>query len=183
MARVLEGISDQLREFLEAQPVFFVATAPNSDDGHINCSPKGLDTFRVLDDRTVAYLDLTGSGIETVAHVRENARITLMFCAFTGRPDIVRIYGRGRVVTPDAPGAADLVARFPELPGTRSVIVVDVERVSSSCGYAVPRMSLDAPRDELLDWATKKGAPALVEYHAEKNARSIDGLPGLPGLA
>jgi len=183
MARVLDGITDQLRTFLEAQPVFFVATAPNSDDGHINCSPKGLDTFRVLDEHTVAYLDLTGSGIETVAHVRENARITLMFCAFTGRPDIVRLYGRGRVVTADQPDAADLLARFPELPGTRSVIVVDVERVSSSCGYAVPRMSLDEPRDELLDWATKKGAAALADYHAEKNARSIDGLPGLPGLA
>jgi predicted pyridoxine 5'-phosphate oxidase superfamily flavin-nucleotide-binding protein len=182
MSRVLDGISAELREFLEAQPVFFVATAPTNDDGHINCSPKGLDTFRVLDDRTVAYLDLTGSGIETVAHLRDNARITLMFCAFTGRPDIIRLYGRGRVVVADDPDAADLLARFPEYPGARAVVVVDVERVSSSCGYAVPRMTLDEPRDELLDWATKKGAPALVEYHAEKNARSIDGLPGLPGL-
>jgi predicted pyridoxine 5'-phosphate oxidase superfamily flavin-nucleotide-binding protein len=182
MSRVLDGISAELREFLEAQPVFFVATAPAGDDGHINCSPKGLDTFRVLDPGTVAYLDLTGSGIETVAHLRDNARITLMFCAFTGRPDIIRLYGRGRVVVADAPDAADLLARFPEYPGARAVIVVDVERVSSSCGYAVPRMTLDEPRDELLDWATKKGAPALVEYHAEKNARSIDGLPGLPGL-
>ena len=182
MGRVLNGISASLRDFLEAQPVFFVATAPTGDDGHINCSPKGLDTFRVLDDHTVAYLDLTGSGIETVAHLRNNARITLMFCAFTGRPDIVRLYGRGRVVAADDPGATELLGRFPELPGTRSVIVVDVERVSSSCGYAVPRMTLEAPRDELLDWATKKDAPALAAYWAEKNARSIDGLPGLPGL-
>jgi predicted pyridoxine 5'-phosphate oxidase superfamily flavin-nucleotide-binding protein len=179
MARVVDGISAQLREFLEAQPVFFVATAPTADDGHINCSPKGLDTFRVLDDHTVAYLDLTGSGIETVAHLRENARVTLMFCAFTGRPDIVRLYGRGRVVTQDSADFGELLARFPALPGTRSVIVVDVERVSSSCGYAVPRMTLDAPRDELLDWATKKDAPALEAYWAEKNARSIDGLAGL----
>ena len=183
MARVLDGISAELRAFLEAQPVFFVATAPTSDDGHINCSPKGLDTFRVLDDHTVAYLDLTGSGIETVAHLRDNARITLMFCAFSGRPDIVRLYGRGRAVPVDAPEAAGLVARFPELPGARAVVVVDVERVSSSCGYAVPRMTLDAPRDELVDWATKEGAPALAEYRAEKNARSIDGLPGLPGVS
>ena len=183
MARVLDGISAELRAFLEAQPVFFVATAPTSDDGHINCSPKGLDTFRVLDDHTVAYLDLTGSGIETVAHLRDNARITLMFCAFTGRPDIVRIYGHGRVLAVDAPDAADLLARFPEFPGARSIIVVDVERVSSSCGYAVPRMTLETPRDELLNWATKKDAPALAEYHAEKNAHSIDGLPGLPGYA
>jgi predicted pyridoxine 5'-phosphate oxidase superfamily flavin-nucleotide-binding protein len=183
MARVLDGISAELRAFLEAQPVFFVATAPTSDDGHINCSPKGLDTFRVIDDHTIAYLDLTGSGIETVAHLRENARITLMFCAFAGRPDIVRLYGRGRVVPADAPDATELLARFPEYPGARAVIVVDVARVSSSCGYAVPRMTLERPRDELLDWATKKGAPALGEYHADKNARSIDGLPGLPGLA
>jgi len=180
MSRVLDGISAELRAFLEAQPVFFVATAPSNDDGHINCSPKGLDTFRVLDDRTVAYLDLTGSGIETVAHVRDNGRITLMFCAFVGRPDIIRLYGRARVVPVDAPDEADLVARFPELPGARSIIVVDVERVSSSCGYAVPRMTLETPRDELLDWATKKGEPALVEYRAEKNARSIDALPGMP---
>jgi predicted pyridoxine 5'-phosphate oxidase superfamily flavin-nucleotide-binding protein len=183
MSRVLDGISAELRAFLEAQPVFFVATAPTSEDGHINCSPKGLDTFRVLDEHTVAYLDLTGSGIETVAHLRENARITLMFCAFSGRPDIIRLHGRGRVVPADAPHAADLLARFPEYPGARSVIVVDVERVSSSCGYAVPRMTLETSRDELLNWATKKGAPALAEYHAEKNARSIDGLPGLPGFA
>jgi len=180
MARVLDGISAELREFLEAQPVFFVATAPTGDDGHINCSPKGLDTFRVLDDHTVAYLDLTGSGIETVAHLRENARITLMFCAFAGRPDIVRLYGRGHVVPANDLDAADLLARFPELPGTRSVIVVDVERVASSCGYGVPRMTLEQPRRELLDWATKKGAPALADYQAEKNARSIDGLPGIP---
>jgi predicted pyridoxine 5'-phosphate oxidase superfamily flavin-nucleotide-binding protein len=180
MARVLDGISAELQAFLEAQPVFFVATAPTSADGHVNCSPKGLDTFRVLDEHTVAYLDLTGSGIETVAHLRDNARITLMFCAFDGRPDIVRLYGRGRVVRADAPDAAELLTRFPELPGMRSVIVVDVERVSSSCGYAVPRMRLHAPRDELLSWATKKGAPALEEYWAEKNAESIDGLPGLP---
>src|SRR5262249_48129387 len=152
MARALDGISVELREFLESQPVFFVATAPTADDGHINCSPKGLDTFRVLDDHTVAYLHLTGSGLETVAHLRDNAGITLMFCAFVGRPDIVRLYGRGRVVPLDDPDATDLLARFPELPGTRSLIVVDVERVSSSCGYAVPRMTLDTPRDELLDW-------------------------------
>jgi predicted pyridoxine 5'-phosphate oxidase superfamily flavin-nucleotide-binding protein len=181
MARVLDGISAELRAFLESQPVFFVATAPTSADGHINCSPKGLDTFRVLDEHTVAYLDLTGSGIETVAHLRDNARITLMFCAFDGRPDIIRLYGRGSVVPTDAPDAAELLARFPEYPGTRSVIVVDVDRVSSSCGYGVPRMTLDAPRDELLSWATKKGAPALAAYQAETNARSIDGLPGLPG--
>src|SRR3954447_6788160 len=121
MGRVLDGISDELAAFLEAQPVFFVATAPDDPDGLVNCSPKGLDTFRVLDAQTVAYLDLTGSGVETIAHLRDNGRITLMFCAFTGRPDIVRLQGRGHVVPADAPGAADHLARFPEHPGARAV--------------------------------------------------------------
>ena len=179
MGRVLSGISAELAGFLEAQPVFFVATAPNDPDGFVNCSPKGLDTFRVIDTRTVAYLDLTGSGIETVAHLRDNGRITLVFCAFSGRPDIVRLQGRGRVLLADTPDAAPYVERFPEYPGARAVIVVDVERVSSSCGFAVPRMSLDEPRDELVDWAKKKGPDALVAYRAEKNGRSIDGLPGM----
>jgi hypothetical protein len=180
MGRVLDGISAELAAFLEAQPVFFVATAPNDPDGFVNCSPKGLDTFRVLGDRTVAYLDLTGSGIETVAHLHDNGRITLMFCAFTGRPDIVRLQGRGRVCSADTPEAAPYLARFPEYPGARSVIVVDVHRVSSSCGFGVPRMTLDGPRDELVEWAGKKDADGLARYRADKNARSIDGLPGMP---
>lgn len=182
MGRVLASISPELTEFLEAQPVFFVATAPAAVDGHVNCSPKGLDTFRVIDDHTVMYLDLTGSGIETLAHLRDNGRITLMFCAFTGRPDIVRLYGRGHVVLADAADAAPLLAQFPEHPGARSVIVVDVERVSSSCGYAVPRMTYEDARTELVDWAQKKDAAGLRGYWSEKNATSIDGLPGLPGL-
>lgn len=180
MGRVLDGIGAELAAFLEAQPVFFVATAPHDPDGDVNCSPKGLDTFRVVDDHTVAYLDLTGSGVETVAHLRDNGRITLMFCAFTGRPDIVRLHGRGRAVPADAPEAAALLGRFPDLPGARAVIVVDVERVSSSCGFGVPRMTLDAPRDDLVRWAEKKGPDGLARYRAEKNATSIDGLPGLP---
>jgi predicted pyridoxine 5'-phosphate oxidase superfamily flavin-nucleotide-binding protein len=179
MGRVLHGISAQLTEFLESQPVFFVATAPSDPEGHVNCSPKGLDTFRVLDEHTVAYLDLTGSGIETVAHLRDNGRITLMFCAFDGRPEIVRLSGRGRVVPTDDVAAPALLARFPEFPGARSVVVVDVERISSSCGFGVPRMTYDTARDELLGWAGKKGAAGIREYWAEKNAVSIDGLPGL----
>ncbi len=179
MGRVLDGISDELAAFLEAQPVYFVATAPNDPDAFVNCSPKGLDTFRVLDAHTVAYLDLTGSGVETIAHLRDNGRITLMFCAFTGRPDIVRLQGRGRFVPADAPEAATHLARFPEYPGSRAVIVVDVERVSSSCGYGVPRMTLDAPREELVDWAAKKDEAGLVEYRRTKNGTSIEGLPGL----
>jgi hypothetical protein len=179
MGRVLNGIDARLAAFLESQPVFFVATAPSAAEGHVNCSPKGLDTFRVLDDHTVAYLDLTGSGVETIAHLRENGRITLMFCAFSGNPDIVRLHGRGRVLPADSVDARGLLARFPEYEGTRAVIVVDVERVSSSCGFGVPRMTLDAPRDDLLRWANRKGPDELTEYRAEKNAVSVDGLPGM----
>lgn len=178
MARVLERISPELTEFLEAQPVFFVATAPAGSDGHVNLSPKGYDSFRVLDEHTVAYLDLTGSGAETIAHLRENGRITLMFCAFDGRPNIVRLYGTGQVLEVGSPHAAPLLERFPTLPGARSVITIDVSRIQTSCGYAVPLMELVSERDQLLDWATKNGDDALVEYRKEKNATSIDGLPG-----
>ena len=179
MGRVLPAISPELSEFLEAQPVFFVATAPSATDGHINCSPKGLDTFRVIDDHTVMYLDLTGSGIETLAHLRDNGRITLMFCAFTGRPDIVRLYGRGHVVLAEDADAAPLLARFPDHPGARSVIVVDVERVASSCGFAVPRMSFEGERDQLVRMADKWGEDGLAAYRASHNAVSLDGLPAL----
>src|SRR6188508_480356 len=143
MGKVHERIDDRLRAFIERQRVFFVATAPNGPGGHVNVSPKGVDgTLAVLDDHTVAYLDLTASGAETIAHLRENGRITVMFCAFDGPPNIVRLHGRGRFVTLYDDGFEELLARFPaELPeerGTRAVIVVDVDRVSDSCGYGVP---------------------------------------------
>ena len=176
MADVVPGIDDDLREFLEAQPVFFVATA--APTGRVNVSPKGLDTFRVLGEHTVAYLDLTGSGIETVAHLQSDGRITVMFCAFTGKPRIVRLYGRGRVVRADAAEAGDLLARFPALPGARSVVVVDVDRVTTSCGFGVPRFELEATRDELVDWAESRGPEGLASYRERRNAVSIDGLPG-----
>ena len=179
MADVLPRISATLRRFLEAQPVFFVATA--APTGSVNVSPKGLDTFRVLDDHTVAYLDLTGSGIETVAHLQADGRITVMFCAFSGKPRIVRLYGQGRVVRAgDEPAgeAADLVARFPALPGARSVVVIDVDRVTSSCGFGVPRFESEQSRDELVDWAESQGPEGLASYRERRNAASIDGLPG-----
>jgi len=179
MARAFDAIPDHLVGWLEAQPLFFVATAPAGEDGHVNVSPKGYDTFRVLGPNEVAYLDLTGSGAETIAHLRDNGRLTLMFCSFDEKPNIVRLYGRGRTVLPDEPGFADLHQRFPELAGTRAVIVLDVERVSASCGYAVPRMDLVGVRPTLDDWAERKGPDALVDYRAEKNAASIDGLPAL----
>lgn len=180
MAKILEAIDDRLATWLMEQPVFFVATAPLAQEQHVNCSPKGLTgTFAVLGPRQVAYLDLTGSGIETIAHLRENGRIVLMFCAFTGRPNIVRLHGAGRVVTRDDAEFASLVQRFPEHLGTRAIIVVDVERISDSCGWAVPSMSLEAEREILgLDHA-KRGPEGLADYRNEHNARSIDGLPGL----
>ncbi len=180
MGREIEFLDAKLTDWLTVQPVFFVATAPLAGDGLVNCSPKGLaGTFAVLDDRHVAYLDLTGSGIETVAHLRENARIVLMFCAFEGPPRIVRLHGRGHVVLPEEPGFADLVQRFSAHPGIRSVIVVDVDRVAESCGFAVPLMSYQADRDVLDRSAAKKGPEKLVAYRAERNATSLDGLPGL----
>lgn len=182
MARVYDGIDGALAEFLARQPVFFVATAPSGPDGHLNLSPKGLtDTFRVLDPATVAYLDLTGSGIETIAHLRENGRIVIMFCAFEGPPRIVRLHGRGTVLLPGEPGFDELVGHFPARVGTRSVVRVAVERVADSCGFGVPRMHYEGDRDDLIRWSTRKGEDALVEYRAKKNRLSVDGLPGLDG--
>jgi len=181
MGKVFDGIDDGLAGWLAGQPVFFVATAPLAGDGLVNCSPKGLvGTFAVLDARTVAYLDLTGSGIETVAHLRENGRIVVMFCAFDGRPRIVRLHGTGRVVLPGDPGFDDLVGRFGEHPGVRSVIVIDLQRISDSCGYAVPRLDYVQDRDVLDLDAAKKGPDKLAAYRAQRNAVSIDNLPGLP---
>jgi Pyridoxamine 5'-phosphate oxidase len=180
MAKTFEGIDDKLGGFLARQPVFFVATAPSSADGHINLSPKGVSgTFRILDPSTVAYLDITGSGIETVAHLKENGRIVIMFCAFSGPPRIVRLHGRGTAVLPGDGGWEELAARFPPQPGTRSIVTVALERVSDSCGFGVPLMSYDHDRPNMAEWANRKGEDGLVEYRAKKNARSIDGLPGL----
>lgn len=179
MGRVLESISAEIAEFVAAQPVFFVATAPRSDEGHVNCSPKGLDTFRVLDPNTVAYLDLTGSGAETIAHVRENGRITLMFCAFDGKPNIVRLYGRARVIAWDHPDSEPFRARFPAFRAARSIVEVNVHRVSTSCGYGVPILRLEGDRAQLLDWAERKGDAGLRAYWHDQNATSIDELPAL----
>ena len=183
MAKVLDSIDSKLTAWLEDQPVFFVATAPLSGDQHVNCSPKGLQgTFAVLDPHTVAYLDLTGSGVETIAHLRENGRIVLMFCAFTGRPSIVRLHGRGRVVPAGTPEFDSHIHRFEERLGQRALIIVDVDRISDSCGYAVPTMSLESEREVLeLDHA-KRGADGLADYRAKNNVASIDGLPGLSDL-
>jgi len=180
VAERFSSISDDLARWWAEQPLFFVATAPSGSGGHVNCSPKGLDTLRILGPQRVAYLDLTGRGIETIAHLRENGRITLMACAFTGAPRISRIYGSGTVHELGSPGFDELAAEFPDLPGARSVIDVAVDRVTTSCGYAVPLMDLVGDRDRLLDWARAKGDDGLVAYRESKNATSIDGRPGLP---
>jgi hypothetical protein len=180
MGRAFEQLSDPITAFVEQQHVFFVATAPAGADGHVNLSPKGHDTFRVLDPTTVAYVDLTGSGVETIAHLRENGRITLMFCAFEGPPNIVRLYGRGEVLTAADDGFHELLGTFGEVRGARAVVRVALDRVSTSCGFSIPFMTYESERPTLLDWAERKGADGLEAYVAEKNGASIDGLAGLP---
>jgi hypothetical protein len=177
MATVLESITAELQAFIEAQPMFFVATAPIERDGHVNLSPKGMDTFRVLSPTRAAYLDLTGSGNETAAHVDQNGRITVMFCAFDGTPHILRLYGRGRAVTPGQAEWIELSRSFPTLPGARQIILIEVTRVQTSCGFAVPVMRFVEQRDTLLKWAESKTEAGLNEYREKKNRASIDGVP------
>lgn len=179
MSDAYEVIPERMRAFIEAQRVFFVATAPSAASGRVNLSPKGLDTLRVLDERSVAYLDFVGSGVETIAHLRENGRIVLMFCAFDGPPSIARLHGRGEAIEPGDARFESLVAKFPPARGVRSVIQVTVERASDSCGYGVPLFEYQGERSALGAWAEKKGPDGLLRYQEEKNAASIDGLPAL----
>lgn len=179
MAKTYPEINEALAAFMKAQPMFFVATAPLDPNGHVNLSPKGLDTFRIFDPKTVAYLDIFGSGVETIAHVRENQRIVLMFCSFQGPPKILRLHGRGRVTEPHEPGFADLETHFPAVEGTRAIIVVELTRVSDSCGYGVPLLKFESDRVELPVWCRKRGTAGLKIYRQEKNRQSIDGLPGV----
>lgn len=179
MGKSYEGITPDLARWIERQRMFFVATAPLAGDGLINCSPKGMDTFRILGPREVAYLDLTGSGVETIAHSRENGRIVFMFCAFEGAPKIVRLHGRSEVLPTDSPEFLTLAPRFPEHPGRRAIIRARLTRISGSCGYSVPRYDYAGDRDALVRWSASKGPEGLRQYRREKNARSLDGLPGL----
>jgi|SRR5438105_2323600 len=180
MGKLYAEITAELQDWLNGQRMFFVASAPLAADGLVNCSPKGMDSLRILGPREVAYLDLTGSGIETVAHLRENARIVLMFCAFAGLPKIVRLHGRGRVIMPDSDEWEGLRALYPDYPGARAIVKVAVQRVSDSCGFAVPLYDYREQRDVLIRSATNKGDDGLRKHWREKNARSLDGLPGLP---
>lgn len=182
MGRTYDVIDQRLTDWITAQPVFFVATAPLSGDSLVNCSPKGnRGEIAVLDDHTVAYLDQTGSGIETVAHLRENGRIVLMWCAFEGPPRIVRIHGIGQVVRPADADFDRVSHRFarPDGVGVRSVVVVEAKRISDSCGYGVPIMAFESHRTTMDEWSGRKGSDGIAEYQAEKSAFSLDGLPGL----
>jgi hypothetical protein len=179
MGRTYHRIDQGLEAFIAAQRVFFVATAPRADTGHVNVSPKGLDTFRVLGPEEVVYLDCNGSGAETIAHVRENGRMTILFCAFEGPPKIVRLHGRAEVVEPGDDPFEDLRRRFPPELRARSVVRMKVERISDSCGFGVPRYDFQGDRRQLVDWTERKGVEGVRAYQREKNARSIDGLPAL----
>jgi hypothetical protein len=181
MGKSYDAITPELLHWIERQHIFFVATAPLAHDGLINCSPKGMDTFRVVGPREVAYLDLTGSGIETVAHSRENGRIVFMFCAFEGPPKIVRLHGTSDVYFPGSPQYDSLSALFPAHIGCRSIIRARLTRISDSCGYAVPQYRYGGDRQTLTRWSESKGQDGLIRFRQMKNARSLDGLPGLTG--
>jgi hypothetical protein len=181
MGTIRSQIDDTARHFIEAQKIFFVASAPLDAAGHVNLSPKGLDTFRILNPTTVAYLDFNGSGVETIAHIKENGRIVLMFCAFQGPPNIFRLYGHGRVLEPHHPEFSALAENFPANDSVRSIIVVELTRVTDSCGYGVPLFNYEGERPQLHAWARKQGPEGLQAYRERKNKHSIDGLPGLSG--
>jgi Pyridoxamine 5'-phosphate oxidase len=189
VGKIFEGIDERLERWIAAQPMFFVGTAPLDGDGHVNVSPKGpISLLRVLGPSRVAYLDLVGSGAETIAHLRENGRIVIMLCAFAGPPRIVRVHGRGSVVAAGDPGFAELFSAcgfdadgIPEM--RRSIVEVEVDRVADSCGYGVPLMSYEGRREHQDLWAAKKlrvgGPDALLDYQRENNEVSIDGLPAV----
>lgn len=177
MGKTFEALLPEHVEFIKRQHLFFVASAPLEEEGHVNLSPKGHDAFRVLSANRAAYLDMTGSGNETSAHLTENGRITVMFCAFEGPPNILRLYGKGAVHLPGSAEWEELRPLFPDLPGARQIITVDIRKVQTSCGYAVPFMSYEGDRETLARWAGQKSEEELAQYRREKNASSLDGLP------
>ncbi|MEM1138000.1 MAG: pyridoxamine 5'-phosphate oxidase family protein [Bacteroidota bacterium] len=173
MAKFTESLSEQLIGFIEEQKMFFTGTAPN--EGRVNVSPKGMDTFKVLSPTKVAYLDLTGSGNETAGHIHENGRITIMFCSFTGKPLILRLYGNGEVIDPKNEQWGNLIKQFPQIPGARQIIQLNIVSVQTSCGFGVPFYEYHEDRNVLADWAQKKGEKALEEYRQKNNRVTIDG--------
>lgn len=179
MGKTYSELNDKLTRFIKAQKMFFVATAPLAQDGHLNVSPKGYDSFKIIDANTVAYLDYGGSGIETHAHVVENGRITLMFCAFEGKANIVRLYGQGSVCAFHDEGFAEKLAWFPEFDRARAIITVNLSRVSDSCGYSIPFYEFQGERDQLKRSHEFKNLEDWKEYRYDRNPESLDGLPGL----
>jgi hypothetical protein len=173
MAKFYSQLDDRLCEFIQQQQLFFTATAPV--EGRINLSPKGIDSFRCLDFQRVAYLDLTGSGNETAAHLLQNERVTIMFCSFTDKPLILRLYGRGQVISPNTEQWDSLIGQFTDLPGKRQIILIQLDSVQTSCGYGVPIYELQTERSTLLDWSIKKGVDGVRAYQLENNHTSIDG--------
>lgn len=175
MSKFYKKITTRLQKFIEAQKMFFVATAPNS--GRINLSPKGMDSFRVINENRVLWLNVTGSGNETAAHLLENERITIMFCAFEGAPNILRLYGKGTEIKPNDKGWNDVVSLFPETPGTRQIFDITIESAQTSCGMSIPFYEYKEERNELNDWALSEGKDKIAKYWEDKNQTSIDGLP------
>jgi len=179
MGKEYTEIDESVQRWMARQQMFFVSTAPLADDGHVNCSPKGLDSLIVLGPKQMAYLDLGGSGIETVAHIKENGRITIMMCAFDGPPKIFRFYGRGGITEPHEAGFAELLEKFPQQPSVRNIVTVDVDRIIDSCGYGVPLYEYRKQRDSFDNYLADKSEAFLLDYRRERNATSLDGLPGL----
>ena len=177
MGKQFEALLPEHEAFIAKQHIFFVGSAPLSEEGHVNLSPKGYDSLRVLSPNRVAYLDLTGSGNETSAHIRENGRVTIMFCAFEGPPNIMRLYGKGTVVLPGTAEWEELYPLFPPIPGARQITAVDFDKVQTSCGFAVPFMAYEKERDTLRKWAAHQGDDGLTGYWKQKNVQSLDGLP------
>jgi len=179
MGKIFQNIDQKLSSWISQQKMFFVSTAPLSGEGLINCSPKGLDSLRILNENEVAYLDLTGSGVETISHLKENRRITLMFCALEGPPRILRLYGKGEVFEKGSAEYESLKSQFPTYTGARSIIKVRLSRIADSCGFGVPLYQFQEERDALLKWSDNKGAEGVAEYIEANNKKSLDGLSGL----
>lgn len=175
MAKFYTKISSRIQKFIEAQKMFFVATAPNN--GRINLSPKGMDSFRVLDENRVAWLNVTGSGNETAAHLLENKRITMMFCSFEGAPNILRLYGSGKEIKDRDKNWNALLEHFPKTPGTRQIFDITIKSAQTSCGMSVPYFDYKGERDELNNWASKQGKEGIKKYWEKNNQTSLDGLP------
>jgi hypothetical protein len=183
MGSIFPELNERLGEFIAQQKMFFVASAPLAEDGHVNVSPKGLDCLRILGPKTVAYVDFNGSGIETVAHLRENGRLTLMFCAFQGAPRILRLRGRGEAIEPSDERWDSYYRQLPQDVSARSIILLQIEMVADSCGYGIPLYDYVGERSQLFAWCDRKGTDGIAEYQSKKNRYSIDGLPGLKYLA